>query len=308
MSHRITVTGLRAQGHHGVLASERESGQIFIADVVLDLVPGAAASDDLSNTVNYAEVAEAVVGILAGEPVDLIETLAERIAAAVLQWPAVQSTEVVVHKPRAPIAVEFADVSVAIRRERAPQHELGRAERPRSGYSPTPEPVPIVLSLGANLGDAQDTLRAVVRELRHELGMHVRGVSPLARTKAVLTEGQEPQPDYLNAVVTGTTTLGPRTLLACLQQIEHAHGRRRAEHWGARTLDIDVVAMGEIEQSDPTLTLPHARAHTRAFVLAPWARLDPDAVLPGRDGGPVAELAAAAPDHADLEWVAEEWA
>lgn len=307
MSHRITLTGLRAEGHHGVLASERESGQIFIADVVLDLVPGAAATDELSSTVNYAEVAEAVVGILAGEPVDLIETLAERVATAVLQWPVVQATEVVVHKPRAPIAVEFADVSVAIRRERASQ-EFGRAERPRSGYSPAPEPVPIVLSLGANLGDARATLRDVVRELRHELGVHLSGVSPLARTKAVLSEDQEAQPDYLNAVVTGTTTLGPRTLLACLQQIEHAHGRRRAEHWGARTLDIDVVAMGEIEQGDPTLTLPHPRAHTRAFVLAPWARLDPEAVLPGPHGGPVAELAAAAPDHADLEWLAEEWA
>ncbi|MEV4626457.1 dihydroneopterin aldolase [Micromonospora sp. NPDC049523] len=119
MSDRIELTGLRARGHHGVFDFERAQGQDFLVDVVLelDLAP-AARSDDVTDTVHYGELAEALVAIVGGEPVNLIETLAERLAAACLADPRVGAATVTVHKPQAPIPHEFADVAVTLTRRR----------------------------------------------------------------------------------------------------------------------------------------------------------------------------------------------
>ena len=117
---RIRLTGLSAVGHHGVFDHERRDGQPFVTDVVLHLDAGpAAAGDDLARTANYAEVADTVVRLVTGEPVDLIETLADRIARAVLaEQPVVTAVEVTVHKPQAPIPHDFADAAVTVHRTR----------------------------------------------------------------------------------------------------------------------------------------------------------------------------------------------
>ncbi|MBU1251187.1 dihydroneopterin aldolase [Microcella indica] len=115
----ITLTGVRARGHHGVLADERRDGQEFVVDVALTLdLARAAASDDVADTVHYGELAEAIVAAIERDPVDLIETLAERIAALVLEHVAVHEVVVTVHKPHAPIPVPFDDVAVTITRGR----------------------------------------------------------------------------------------------------------------------------------------------------------------------------------------------
>lgn len=115
----ITLTGVSATGYHGVLEAERRDGQPFVVDAVLHTdFAAAAASDDLGRTANYAEVAERIVAVIEGEPVDLIETLAVRLAEVVLAEFAVDAVELTVHKPRAPINVPFADVSVTVFRER----------------------------------------------------------------------------------------------------------------------------------------------------------------------------------------------
>lgn len=114
----ITITGLEAIGRHGVLAHERALGQPFVVDLVAWL-PLETVSDDLSDTVNYTELAEGIVAIVTGPPFDLIETLAGRIADFVLSYPVIERVSVTVHKPRAPIAVTFADVAVTINRRRA---------------------------------------------------------------------------------------------------------------------------------------------------------------------------------------------
>ncbi|KUL28412.1 dihydroneopterin aldolase [Actinoplanes awajinensis] len=120
MTGRITLTGLRARGHHGVYDFEREQGQDFVVDVHLDLdLERAAVTDDVADTVHYGELASALVGVLTGEPVNLLERLADRLLDVCLADPRVVAAEVTVHKPQAPIPHEFADVAVTLRRERA---------------------------------------------------------------------------------------------------------------------------------------------------------------------------------------------
>ncbi len=119
MTDVIRLSGLTVRGRHGVFDFEREQGQDFVVDVVLelDLAP-AAASDEVTDTVHYGELAGRLVEIVGGEPVDLIETLADRLAGACLADPRVAAATVTVHKPQAPIPHEFADVSVTLRRSR----------------------------------------------------------------------------------------------------------------------------------------------------------------------------------------------
>jgi dihydroneopterin aldolase len=117
---RVALQGLRARGRHGVLDFEKALGQDFLVDVVLHLDSrAAAAADDLTGTVHYGELAEQVVAVVAGEPVELIETLAQRLADVALASELVVAVDVTVHKPQAPVTVPFQDVSVSIRRWRS---------------------------------------------------------------------------------------------------------------------------------------------------------------------------------------------
>jgi len=143
----------------------------------------------------------------------------------------------------------------------------------------------VVLALGSNLGDRHDILQGGVDAIAGLEGVRVVAVSPVYETVPV---GGPPQPDYLNAVVLVRTALPSRELLDELHEIEAAFDRVRLVRWGPRTLDIDIVTVDGETSDDAELTLPHPRAHERAFVLAPWHDVDPDAVLPGY--GPVADL------------------
>jgi len=117
---RITVRGIRAHAHHGVYDWERERGQTFVVDAVLELdTAPSAAGDDLEKTVNYAEVAQRLHTVLTGEPLNLLETLAQRLADVCLADPLVDAVEITVHKPEADLGVPFDDVEVTIRRQRS---------------------------------------------------------------------------------------------------------------------------------------------------------------------------------------------
>lgn len=145
--------------------------------------------------------------------------------------------------------------------------------------------LPVVLSLGSNLGDRLAHLQAAVDVVHRRLG--VLAVSPVYETAPV---GGPPQDDYLNAVLL-TSVERPWDALEAAREAEAARARRRTERWGPRTLDVDVVSVDDVVADDPELTLPHPRAHERAFVLAPWHDVDRSAELAGR--GPVARLLAA---------------
>lgn len=119
MSDRIELRGLTVRGHHGVFDHERRDGQDFVVDLVvhMDLAP-AAATDDLTRTAHYGELAEAAAAVIAGPPRDLIETVAGEIADGVLRDPRVEQVEVTLHKPSAPIPLAFDDVAVVLTRSR----------------------------------------------------------------------------------------------------------------------------------------------------------------------------------------------
>lgn len=140
-----------------------------------------------------------------------------------------------------------------------------------------------VLSLGSNLGDRRELLQDAVAGL----GDAVRAVSSVYRTPPW---GGVEQDDFYNIVVLvdDSAVHEPGQWLERCQALEQQAGRVRTIRWGPRTLDADVIVVGELVSSDPDLSLPHPRAHERAFVLLPWAELDPAAELPGH--GPISDL------------------
>jgi 2-amino-4-hydroxy-6-hydroxymethyldihydropteridine diphosphokinase len=141
------------------------------------------------------------------------------------------------------------------------------------------------LGLGSNLGDRLAHLQAAVDGLARTPGVDVAAVSPVYETAPV---GGPPQDDYLNAVVAIDTELTPRGLLDIAQHLEAAEHRVRRERWGPRTLDVDVLIVGDEVVDEPDLVVPHPRLRERAFVLVPLSDLD-------------AEWAASVPpDHADV--------
>jgi 7,8-dihydroneopterin aldolase/epimerase/oxygenase len=119
MTDHIRLCGLRVRGHHGVYDFERREGQDFVIDADLELsTVGAAETDDVADTVDYGVLAQRLGDVIAGEPVNLIETLARRLVDVCLSYPPVLAATITVHKPQAPIDLAFADVSVTVRRER----------------------------------------------------------------------------------------------------------------------------------------------------------------------------------------------
>jgi 2-amino-4-hydroxy-6-hydroxymethyldihydropteridine diphosphokinase len=146
-----------------------------------------------------------------------------------------------------------------------------------------------VIALGSNLGDRAATLDSAVAALATLPESSLIAVSSWHGTVAMTLEGPDPdRPAYLNGVAVLQTHLDPYTLLDALRSIESANGRERAERWGDRTLDLDLIAFDALEIDSPVLQIPHPRAHERDFVLAPWLEVQPDAELVGH--GPIAEL------------------
>ncbi|WP_084039228.1 2-amino-4-hydroxy-6-hydroxymethyldihydropteridine diphosphokinase [Demequina sp. NBRC 110053] len=318
---QIAVEGIRVAGFHGVNPNEREGGQLFYADVVAHLSTRAAGDgDDLSKTVNYSDLADRAAEILAGSPFQLIEAVAAHIARGVLEFDGVQCVDVTVHKPQAPLHVEFKDVTVTIRRD-LKDGGLWADKRIGSsaGFSDDPgapggahaardvmderpaQPARAVIALGGNLGEVEPTLREALNEIHRINGVTILSVSPLVRS---VPEGGAAQPDYLNAVARIETSLAPRELLAALNGIEMVHGRDRTVPGSARTLDLDIVSYEGVVGETADLTLPHPRAHQRGFVVLPWVAMERDAVL--EPHGAVADLARSA-QFDGVTLVSAEW-
>jgi 2-amino-4-hydroxy-6-hydroxymethyldihydropteridine diphosphokinase len=138
----------------------------------------------------------------------------------------------------------------------------------------------VVYSIGSNLGDRLSNLQGAVDAIRDTPDVIVVDVSSVYETDSV--GGPADSPAFLNLIIVAETTLDPRTLLERALAIEDAYGRVRAERWAPRTLDVDLITVGKTQTDQEDLRLPHPLAHERAFVLVPWAEIDPDGRVPGR--------------------------
>lgn len=145
-----------------------------------------------------------------------------------------------------------------------------------------------VIALGANIGNPEEQMEIAIALLREALD--VKAISSIYTTKPV---GGPEQPDYLNAVLIAESELPAADLLSLLHGIEKSLGRERIEHWGPRTIDLDLIQYGSILSYAAELSLPHPRAHERRFVLEPWAEIEPDALL--LTHGKIADLLAQLP-------------
>lgn len=164
---------------------------------------------------------------------------------------------------------------------------------------------PFVLAFGGNQGDVPVTLVAALELLMKDNFITIDNISPLLRTAAVVKPGMDAQDDHWNMVVVGHTRLTPHQLLDVTSGIEATLGRQRPFDWAPRTIDIDLIRVGDNVISDEVLQLPHPRAYARSFVLVPWLLADPHAELPGY--APLSDLIADAEDRHGIIDVIDQW-
>lgn len=249
---RICIEGLQLFARHGVFPEENEKGQHFVVHAAL-LVDTEAAGiqDDLSLSVDYAAVCEVIRDAMTSRIYQLIETAAQETALAILHaFPSVNSVELEVCKPEAPIPMTFRSVSVKIQR----------------GWHTA------VIALGSNMGDSEGFLNGAVQAFRESRYFRHVQVSDFLWTKPY---GYTEQADFLNGVVLCETVYSPHALLDVLQAAEQRAGRERKLHWGPRTLDLDLIFYEDKIISDARLQVPHPGVQDRAFVLAPLVQLAP---------------------------------
>ncbi|MDE7358557.1 MAG: 2-amino-4-hydroxy-6-hydroxymethyldihydropteridine diphosphokinase [Lachnospiraceae bacterium] len=254
---QIIVDDLRIYAYHGVYQQENEKGQNFYVSVVLDTDTRAAGmADDLELSTNYGAVCRFLHTFLTEHTYKLIETAAERASEALLlQFPYVRQVTMEVKKPEAPITVPFGSVSVKITRGW------------RRAY----------IACGSNIGDTRAHLSAAVGALLGDKKCRALRVSDWVETTPY---GGVEQADYLNGALSMETLYTPEELLETLQGIEKAEARERKEHWGPRTLDLDILLYEGIVTDTEKLTIPHRDMQNRDFVLRPLSQIAPYEIHP----------------------------
>lgn len=252
----IEIKGLEINACHGVLPEEKTNCQPFVFDVKIENDDAASQSDDLSDTVNYAEVCQTIGGICENNCFNLIEKLARVCAFTVAErFKNAKSVKVTVHKPEAPIGMKFSDVSVTAEVERNTA----------------------ILSLGSSVGDRTQTLNGAIEDLKKLRGVSVDKVSSFIETQPY---GGVAKNTFLNCAVKCYCILSPRELLNAVHKIENDFGRVRNKRWDDRTLDIDIIFFGNKIIEDDDLCIPHPDYQNRAFVIEPLKEIAPSFVCP----------------------------
>ena len=270
---RIELRGLRVLGICGALPEERSRPQPLEIDLDVEVdLADAGGSDALADTVDYGALARAAVRVATEERFTLLERLASRIAEEVGTDGRVTAVTVAVRKLRPPVPLDLDTAGVRISRP-GPHRSGGR----QSGSRTETTLRRAFLGLGSNLGDRRARLQEAVAGLPD-----VVAVSPVYETDPV--GGPPGQPLYLNAVVELRTGLDPRALLEVGRGLEEAANRLRTAPDGPRTLDVDVLLVGDLQVDEPDLVVPHPRMFERRFVLAPLADLAPEVVPEGWEG------------------------
>lgn len=248
----IQIRDLEVYCHHGVLKEETVLGQKFLVSLTLYMDTRLSGiCDDLSKSIDYAEVSHFVKREMEKKNFKLIEAVAEHLARSILlTFPKVEKIRVEIKKPWAPILLPLDTVSVCIEREW------------QKAY----------LSVGSNMGDREKHLQDAMDALQKIPSIRVRQISDWIETEPY---GYTEQDMFLNGAVELETIEPPEVLLQLLQKIEQEGKRERKIHWGPRTIDLDIIFYGDVVMQTEELVLPHREMHKREFVLKPLCAIAP---------------------------------
>lgn len=253
----IIIKGLKVFANHGVFEDEKINGQNFYVSAVIGIdaaTPG--KSDNLNDSVNYAEICYFIDDFMKSNTYDLIETVAENLAAGILEYnPLIKNIKLRIDKPEAPIELPFETVAVSIER----------------GWHNA------YIAFGSNMGNREEYIRNGLAGLAKTPGIRNLKQSSIITTKPY---GGVEQDDFLNGCVRIETRLSPYELLNELHRIEKEAGRTREIHWGPRTLDLDILLYDEIIIHTEDLIIPHIDMANRLFVLEPLNEIAPYAYNP----------------------------
>ena len=248
----IRIENLEIYAGHGVFEDENRLGQPFFVDIILYTDTRTAGErDDLSLSTHYGEVSHLVNRFLKEHTYKLIETAAEKTAEQILfHFPLVQSLDLEIRKPKAPIGLPFGSVSVKIHR----------------GWKK------VYLGIGSNLGDKEAYMENAVSRLKADKKIRAVRTSDWIVTKPY---GGVEQDDFLNGAISLQTLYSPSELLHLLQSVEKEAGRERKIHWGPRTLDLDILFYEDFISDEADLMVPHPDMQNRELVLRPLDQLCP---------------------------------
>lgn len=249
---KIRIKNLEVFGKHGVFPEENKLGQKFIINAVLyTSTREAGRNDTLTKSIHYGEVSHFITQYMVEHTFQLIESVAEQMAKALLlEFERLKWVEVEIQKPWAPIGLPMESVSVEISR----------------GWHT------VYIATGSNLGERGAYIQKGIEELKSCEECRVEKESELIVTKPY---GNIEQPDFLNGMVQIKTLLSPTELLEKLHEIEIHANRERRIHWGPRTLDLDIIFYDNLILDTEQLTIPHPDMQNREFVLKPLAELAP---------------------------------
>ncbi len=248
----IRIRNLEVFGHHGVHKEENTLGQKFVvcADAYVDIRP-AGLNDELALSENYGELCKFMNDFMRENTFYLIEAAAEQMARfMLLKFEKLESIKLTVKKPWAPIGLPLEEVSVVIQR----------------GWHDA------YIALGSNMGNKEDFINDALKRMEKDDDIRICEISSLITTKPY---GVTDQPDFLNGAVHIRTLYTPQELLVCMNELETLAGRERKEHWGPRTLDLDILFYDDIILDSKDLTIPHYDIKNRDFVLKPLCEIAP---------------------------------
>lgn len=249
---KIFIKNLEVFGKHGVLPEENRLGQKFLINAILYIsTREAGLKDDLTKSIHYGEVSHFISSFMTKYTFQLIETVAEQMARAILlEFPSMEKIRLEILKPWAPIGLPLESVSIEIER----------------GWHQ------VFVAIGSNLGDRKKFLDEGINALKENKDCIVEQVSEILVTKPY---GVTEQPEFLNGMIKLKTLLNPEELLELLHQIEKESGRERLVHWGPRTLDLDIIFYDDCIIDTKDLQIPHIDMQNREFVLKPFVELAP---------------------------------
>lgn len=247
---KIKIDNLKIFAHHGVFDFEQEQGQNFYVNAVFFLpLQRSGLTDDLEQSVSYAEIATFTKEFLTENTYQLIETAAEQLTIALFEkFPKIQKIQMEICKPEAPLEEEFESVSVEIIRER---HK-------------------VYVAFGSNMGESENTIQAAIDTIKQDKCCKVGKISKVLKSTPY---GGVEQNDFYNGVLELETLYEPYELLDFLHKIENLFGRTREIHWGPRTLDLDIIMYDNLILDQEDLIIPHPDMCNRDFVLIPLAEI-----------------------------------